>query len=360
MTELLRTTLLVLLCCFGPLAAQDRTGEAGREREAGVLAVLRKLDALEQSWLPMSSFRITPSPLGCPQVLPHIPISCGNSRMGVFDATRARRLARELFAVYRLDAKADVPVREPGVEAVLDGYAAGRKVGFELRGIAPPTPGMEAEALLEDAGAGLDDGELAKLRQAGIRVHIADLKNYPLMDLDQYTPTLAWLASVVAFLDEVTDGRGVPLDAVLWQRRQRFPLGPLPEAKGVAQQVSNGYLVLEVAASTTLTATVDGSGCEESPDAQSRTGKWVAREQPVATAGQITRVTLGIGTSAKGTSLRITQELGDGPTVDVQAYGASVLMPSTFDGGKPFTIVLKLEPGTFYVEPHVVVGCPAR
>jgi len=362
MPDLRRTATVLASCwCFaGALAAQGEAVKAGPEREAGVLAVLRRLDTQDKQWLANSTFAVARTPLGGIQVLPQIPISCGNSRLGVFDAAQARKMARELFAVYRLDAKADVPLREAGVETMLDGYDAGRRVGFKLRGRTPPTQTLGDEAMPEEARADLADEELVALQKAGFRVHVADLKDYPLMDGDQYTPALAWLASVVAFLDEVTDGRDVALDAVLWQRQQRFPLGPLPAAKGVSVQDRDGMRVVEVAETVTWTLPIDGSGCEERTGTEVRAWKWEAREQPIPTAGQPTRVTVSIYADLKTCSLRITQKIGAGPAIDVEAAGMSVLMPSAFDGGKPFSVVLKLGPGTYHMPSHIGVGCPRR
>jgi hypothetical protein len=50
---------------------------------------------------------------------------------------------------------------------------------------------------------------VAYSKAKGWRLHVADIGDFPCLDSDQFTPTLAFLVGVVEFLNEVTEGEDV-------------------------------------------------------------------------------------------------------------------------------------------------------
>jgi hypothetical protein len=349
--RILKTAAAAGLALGAALPAQ----KPGGEREPKMLAVLRTLAGDSGGWLERADFRRTRNAFDSPVVVPIIPISFGNSHNGLFDAERARQLARAMFSAYGLNAGAGHRVAADGVEARLDGYDPAAGVGFKLRGRAPKSNAMFAVPEPEDASSDLDPAEHAALAAKGVRVHVAELEQYPLMDGDQLTPTLAYLAGIVDFLNAVTGGE-LDLEAILMARSQRFPLADALDAPATVAVASDPYgFRLQTKARAQLLLRVDPRrGVEVAAD----TGRtaWVEAKEPLATRGRPTVLRLGFGAQGEGAkaTLRVTQEAA--VPVHVESTGGTVFLPSAFDATKPFQLTLEVEPGDYWLESHVRVG----
>lgn len=154
-----------------------------------------------------------------PVKYPSIPISFGNSCVGIFDTEAAREATRKLFKAYGIELKTDVPIKKDGYEFVADGYDAERGIGFEL--VMPEgNVGLAGKKFpVQDAASKLDAGELAKLNQdiaaKKVRMFVVPAEEYPNMDGDLYTPMQYYLASVIDYLNWVHGDNQIDKDKVL-------------------------------------------------------------------------------------------------------------------------------------------------
>ncbi len=161
-----------------------------------------------KSWNDEASIRLQRDLKANPPIkYPSIPISCGNSYVGIFDTEGAKEATHKMFAAYGIVLKKDVVIQGDGYQFVADGYNEELNVGFELvipegrvglNGQELPKQ-LDAEKLGEKEKAALDgDLETGKLR-----LFVANAKGFKNMDGDLYTPLEYYLASVVDYLDWV-------------------------------------------------------------------------------------------------------------------------------------------------------------
>lgn len=171
--------------------------------EAGKIA-RETLSGLSDSWFKNSEItRETDPTTGNPALtLPQIRISFGNSFMGVFDTSRAKKATVALFAAYGVNLTPDYAYKKDGVEFTVDGYDPEKKIGFEIVGDDPPN---FAEPLEPPPKIDLDPQEAetlkAKVKAGRETLFLAPVGKYPNMDGDQYTPTRAYLQSVLDYLE---------------------------------------------------------------------------------------------------------------------------------------------------------------
>jgi hypothetical protein len=159
-------------------------------------------------WYPRSKVEQAAVVKGNPSVtIPKIPISFGNSHLGVFDTTRAKKITLELFAAYGLKLEGSHRFQKGEVVFEADGYDPKAKIGFEILksdrapgALESPPPKPET-----DPAKLLDDKETAALKQAVAggqeTFFLAPVEAYPNMDGDQYTPLRAYLQSVLDYLE---------------------------------------------------------------------------------------------------------------------------------------------------------------
>jgi hypothetical protein len=166
----------------------------------------------------------TKLPSNPPVKYPHIPISFGNSYVGIFDTAAASEATRKLFAVWGLELKAGQTIKGPGYEFEADGYDPVQQVGFKivlpqgevgLRGQKfPPEP--EAKKL--------DDREVQALERDvstnKVKVFVVQAAGYPNMDGDLYTPMEYYLQSVIDYLNWVHGDKQIDANKVLGKARQ--------------------------------------------------------------------------------------------------------------------------------------------
>lgn len=148
---------------------------------------------------------------------PMIPISFGNSYVGVFDTEAARDATRRLFSAYGIELQENVPIKKQGYAFVADGFDAERGIGFELT--MPDMAQRGQEPTAEDASSRLDAEEMQALDEdltAGkIRMFVAQAEHYPNMDGDLYTPMEYYLSSVIDYLNWVHGDQVVDTTQVL-------------------------------------------------------------------------------------------------------------------------------------------------
>jgi hypothetical protein len=155
-----------------------------------------------------------------PVKVPVIPISFGNSYVGIFDTAKGKEATHRLFAAWGLKLERDVIVKGEGYTFRADGYDKTRKVGFRL--LLPEGPfgrGGKLPAEKEPEDSKLDPKEMVALdrdvKAGKVRVFVADAMRYPNMDGDLYTPMQYYLASVVDYLNFIHGDRMLDRNTVL-------------------------------------------------------------------------------------------------------------------------------------------------
>jgi hypothetical protein len=191
-------------------------------REERVLALLAEVHRSGSYRYSQVVFESVEPPLGeGPVVLPRISVPCGNSDTGTFDDARVRALATELCRIYGLAVENERREVEGTKSVVLDAFDPVARVGFELRGHGCPE--TLCSGLPEDPADALDAAEYEWLASRGVRLHVADVAPYRGYG-DEFTPTLAYLAGLVRFLNRVTGGEDVNLDGLLFEREAAWPV----------------------------------------------------------------------------------------------------------------------------------------
>ncbi len=139
--------------------------------------------------------------------VPRIPISFGNSMIGVFDMKRARAVTVDIFRAYGVELQTDYPLKREDLAFHVDGYDPERGIGFEIVGGERPPMGFSGRkpGPAPPAHVQLDEDEQKRLMSAvegkALKLLLVPVDGYPNMDGDQYTPLAAYLRSVLDYLD---------------------------------------------------------------------------------------------------------------------------------------------------------------
>jgi hypothetical protein len=152
-------------------------------------------------------------PSNPPVKYPRIPISYGNSYVGIFDTVAAKEATLRMFKAYGLELQRDVPLKGDGYEFVADGYDPAARTGFKLIVPALRTRPLDGQTLRTATAKGLEPEELPALDQAvgrgDLRILVVDATQFPDMDADRLTPMQYYLASVVDYLNWVHGDRQI-------------------------------------------------------------------------------------------------------------------------------------------------------
>ena len=352
---------------------QEATEDEGAKLERKMLGLMRSMrKELPAWWYRRATFARSADEKGA--IVPMIPIMFGNSHEGYFDHERARRIAREVFALYGVELQPDHVVDGEGAKAVLDGYSPERGIGFELRGSPPDDVGMFGRVEVEPADRHLDDDEAKALRAEGKRLHVADVDHYPLMDSDQFTPQLAHLASIVDFLNTVTDGPDLDLTAIVFQKGMEFPPpeqeNTLPGGSTFVEKKDGG---IECHLPSRGTLRFRYSVPSASPPRERYVPNLRERTEPrvldgaISTLGSPTVIVFGHYTEESAhpddsrSVLRVIQARSDlRKTIRVESTRSTVFLPSTFDAARPFTVEVELPAGRHVFRDRLLVGVPAE
>jgi hypothetical protein len=188
-------------------AARPRQSAAVDKLVAEILGAYDKNKFWNKSARPSPAKELSGNP---PVKYPQIPISFGNSFIGVIDVAAARDATIRLFEAYGLELVPDVPIQGEGYAFVADGFDSMNKVGFKI--IRPPEDEGEGEgqgapehALSPDEIKPLD----AAVKEGGIRMFVVKAEGFPNMDGDMYTPMEYYLASVIDYLNWIHGDREI-------------------------------------------------------------------------------------------------------------------------------------------------------
>jgi len=328
------------------------------ERRVVALIDEMKRDATSSSWFSLARFVRNPADeerLGAPQWEARVPITYGNSVNGIFDVSLARKRAVQAFAAYGIEIERNVQIQGDGISATVDGLHRESGLGFELRDptelvidfAGGPTVDYSKQY---DASIFLDDDEIAKLRVAGWPIHVSGPKHR--FDGDEFTPGMAYLASIIEYLDRETDGPNFDIETVLFPARQIVTVKPRFEPAPAAVTEADEWIQFKAAASNRVVLDVAPGAIEkveieqiDPSDTYLRKVTRSATESIASTLGRPTIVYVGLGTGAV-TKRRLTQDRGesDSPIV-LESMEPWFLLPSTFDAAKPFRIEMQIKAG---------------
>jgi hypothetical protein len=336
---------------------------SGAEREARVLELVREIARDGTGFLGSAHFARIESEFGAgPFFEARVTLLCGNSDQGSFDDEAARKLVRRLGALYGLRFEPEVVRQIGSARAVLDGFDAARGIGFELRG----RRGEGREALDELPENTLDEFERRVLAGQGVRVHVDGARRFRNLDGCEFQGLLAYLAGVVAFLNEVTDGEDVELGGLGFVQEACFTpfeleagsarlLSPAPEFEGGRsfRLAQRGTLRLPCRGRADLApgeASVYLTGLTGRSD-EERVWRGDRRAGPSSLVLEIYDMALEEGSLPPEWQLTWRQDQ-DGRALEVRAAPNSRLLflPSEADPGAPFELELDLGPGQYRID----------
>lgn len=357
----LAAVLATALVVAPPLAGQKPAAPAAATREARVLALLRQVP-VEHANLMATPTATQTNTFGCKLVVPAVGGLCGFGWEPAFDPPLARRLARELCTIYGLAPAADAAA-PAGQAATLDSFDAATGIGLKLRGSVVdkplPTGGTWPTVVDEPAATDLDTDEHRALTAAQCRVHIAAVNDYWTAGSgDRLTTTLCYLATVAAFLDDVTAGDDVDLSAITGGRTNWIRVERPKLPAGVRIETFGGGMILGTDRQAEVVFAVDPKHAFDPA-----TSSPVA---PIANAGRPVVMTLGVSVEGGRSPLPgafrllLRQKNGKGSESELASSDNEFLFaPAAFDVTRPFRLVLTLQPGFYRLHDSVRVSAPA-
>jgi len=336
------------------LPAQD-AGKAPRaSRQEQVLALLQRIPT-EHGQLHATPVARATNAYGCAVVRPDLHGLCGTGWQPAFDPELTRSLARELCAIYGLEVVADAPA-PADVPARLDCLDRARGIGLKLRGTVVRKEiagGSWPTVVDEPAATDLDVAEHQALGKAGVRVHVADVQSFwGAMSEDRLTTTLCYLASVAAFLNEVTDGEDVDCSALLPFDARLLPFDAPKAHADLRVEPWRGGFSLTAERATDVTLAVDPQR------ATSRVGDVLA-SAPANESRPVVVQVLGLQAERGAFALSLRQRGKDGAERELARSTTDVLfVPGTFDSTQPFALALALQPGQYRCDTTAWISAP--
>jgi hypothetical protein len=333
---------------------------AAASRQARVLALLQRIPT-EHSQLGSVQVAAATNAHGCAIVAPAVLGLCGTGWLPAFDADLARQLAAELCRIYGLTVQQSVAAPN-GVAAQLDAFDAEIGIALELRGTVEPKPlahgGAWPTVADEPAASDLDVAEHRELLAAKLRVHTADVQSFwGAPSQDRMTTTLCYLASVGAFLNDVTDGEDVDWGA-LPPRDGRWLSFELPKERaglGVEAWSGGGGCTLVVGKATEVVLAVDPARSMALREGGA-SGALPNHGRPVALrlhGGSETGATVAIALRQRGKDGR--------ERILATSQTDHLFAPGDFDATRSFAFVLSLPPGRYRLQnTGWIGGAPAK
>ncbi len=365
-----KSTLLVLALTvvLAPTAQEP-------SREERFLDPVRELERVTHPrWYGRSDFRVSAADATgrTERWVPHTPISCGNSMEGNLDSAVAARSGRELCRVWEVEANQDA-VAEPGVAVVaLDGVEPLTQIGFVLQ--------TRSAVRLED-----QDSRVGHLIGVGWKLFVANVREFPLMDGDQFTPTIAFLGGLADHLNRETAGDDVDPSGLLFARSfyHRLPdmefihgsvAGPAPWAGSLYRMRLDEPALVRLSFPSSDLAFPDRSAArgDASSSLSEQTLERLATpmDSPTSTQGAPSVLCFEASRLVRDPSLpygeqypakpfarlRVLQTNAAGERMSCEATSVRIFLPSGFDLALPFTVELDLDAGEHAIEAAVRVG----
>lgn len=343
---------LVLAVGASPALAQLAAPDLlAPERERRVLAVLRELDfggvtAARHTYTWVTDASGTPC-----LVRPERPIGGGCARSEI---ERLQAIGEQIAAAYDVDWRpaSDAAAEPDQLQRPFCAFDQLANIGWAI-------PAMEAR--------GVDwlrqDAKLRATSEVAVAWSLAREKGAKVcfqhsVQLLEVEGRAMVAATFVDFLNRATFGADVELGAVFFAAVQRAPW--LPDVSGAETDV-DGMVRFELQQPTVLRHEITAEGFELRDVDEPRSGAWDRLPQPRSTRGMPTRVQVPLVAKGEGARamLVVVQGLGRG-RVTANGEGGVALLDSRFDPVRPFTVLLTLTPGRYELDPHVLVGLPAK
>jgi len=247
-----------------------------------------------------------------PVKYPVIPISYGNSCVGIFDHTTAREATHRLFETFGIKLQKNVNVKGNGYTFTADGFSEDARIGFELT-LPQGRNGFFRKPFEKESDAAfLSDEEIVDLEKDAesgrVNMLVIDATQFPNMDGDLYTPMEYYLASVVDYLNWVHgDSQIDPM----------MVLGKLPGRMATLKK--------QVDAWQEKYATIPGGGFEDADDLKSWSAIDVKLSQSQRFSGNLA-ASRKESSSVGSKSLQLEFETGGSARYTVPE-GATVRLP---------------------------------
>lgn len=343
---------LLLAVGVAPALAQKATPDVlAPERERRVLAVLRELD-FGGVTAARHTYAWETNAFGTPcLVRPERPIGGSFARSEI---ERLQAIGEQLAAAYDVDWR-PAPAAAVDPDPLLrpfGAFDAHANMGWAI-------PALEARGIdwvRQDAKLRASDevSEAWSLaREKGAKVCF--LHAVQLLEVEGQAMVAA---TFVEFLNRATSGADVDLGAVFFAAVQRTPW--MPEV-GDAETDADGMVRFAVKQPTVLRREVVAEAFELRDVGEPRSGVWERLPQPRSTRGMPTRVQVPLVAKGAGARAMLVVVQGRGrERVTANGEGGVALLDSRFDPVRPFTVLLTLAPGRYELDPHVLVGLPAR
>ncbi|HEX6883859.1 MAG TPA: hypothetical protein VF530_10805 [Planctomycetota bacterium] len=343
--------LLLLLGQAAPVAEPSR--------EARVLGLLARAHMLGADYYPSARFAACASRFGG---VPRVESAdrsarCGNSNNGTLDAPVARRAALELCKIYGLTMEREYRLVEGPNSVVLDGLDPAARIGIDLEG--EGSRGTLAEPLPEADVSALSAEEHEWLTARGLRVHSDETTRHRRYDQDEFTPLLTYLAGVVRFLNEVTEGEDVDLGGLLFERDATWDwfAGSLAERTGSIRLHDYGFECLEAGTVRLACRGLLDLGPPPEPGFLGPILRDRGYADPLPMTGSGGRPTALVlqmhawreeatGTSTPEVSIVLRQRI-DGVERTHASRSFALFLPGNFDLAQPFELDLELTPGHY-------------
>ena len=251
-----------------------------------------------------------------------------------------------LFRAYGLDVVRDVPIKAAGVAVQLDGRDPKRRLGWKL--LSPSH---------SDHEKALEPEEVEPLQRAGETVLLAHAPRFA-------DSKVRRLLAVVDWLDANTEGPDVGTAALSMRRVRSAPVAMPPGAAVVQPADTYGVVTIRVTEETKWRIASNQLVWQEPAPVAAKAPAANAPAQlagpQVANRGTPTLVQLELADLDHATLVCRLQQ--DDPATGVHEHGcgnrATFAMPSSFDRARPFTIEVRLLPGTYAWRPWLHVGLP--
>jgi hypothetical protein len=323
-------------------------------REQAVLAILREVDA-DGRYAQMFWHRrkvAVPKPDQPPVPGPRRIGFCGNSITGWADKPALRARLVRLFGAFDLQAETNAACEVAGERTTFDVAHRDAKVAVRVEGERPAGEFWQPHVPPPDGRLGAE--RIAKIEAAGWRILCVSLGELSIHGRDEVGTLVPFLARVVELLDAATPGEDVDVAPLVRGWEQRWTLPALAKGLPATARFVEPTSVLEITAQTRLTWEIDAGAEVRDHADQSR---WRKASTRGTTRGQVTMVALPVNSGwagpgkQAGLTLRVTQG-----TLTVASRSPQILMPSSFDAGKPFTLTAEFGPGHYQVFPEVSVA----
>jgi len=291
---------------------------------------------------------------GGKRIVTRLPPGCGMTQLQPLPRAEAIKRLHELFSRYGYATQPEYTLAEAGAHARLDGYDRKTKTGFVLvRGAfkprgrhdpvlreRPPLPKLQELSL----------GEWRGLQRRGHRILRVPEDRLVGLPPNSFVPLLACLLDAADWLNGVTDGPDLDVDALLAPPRTvripDFVEKGLPLAQPIQQDANGTFIVTKAEAKTQLplNALAEKAPKRRSPGLLIMPFSWLPPHQAK-----------GYDFTSAALEFMLTQQTTPTTRLRVRSRRPVFLMPPAFDLTKPFRIQLVLPQGMITLSREVTL-----